>query len=86
MTQYNPLNIKLSHSRFNKLKFGIKNETEVTLNLSSNLIEIWWNSNDESNFPHKILTDTQVSKIQEAFANGSSVNIQFSKTQLPKMI
>ena len=50
------------------------------------MIEIWWNSNDESNFPHKILTDTQVSKIQEAFANGSSVNIKFSKTQLPKMI
>ena len=40
MTQYNPLNIKLSNSRFSKLKFGIKNETEVTLNLSSNLIEI----------------------------------------------
>ena len=86
MTQYNPLNIKLSNSGLNKLKFGIKNETEVTLNLSSNLIEIWWNSHDESNFPRKILTDTQVSKIQEAFANGSSVNIKFSKTQLPKMI
>ena len=40
MTQYNPLNIKLSNSWLNKLKFGTKNETEVTLNLSSNLIEI----------------------------------------------
>ena len=34
---------------------------EVTLNFSSNLIG---NSNDETNFPHKlILTDTQVSKL-----------------------
>ena len=45
------------------------------------------NSNDETNFPHKILlTDTQVSKIRKAFANGSSVNIKFSKTQLPRTI
>ena len=50
MTQYNTLNVKLSNSQPNKLKSAIKNETEVTLNLSSNLIGI---SNDETNFPHK---------------------------------
>ena len=44
MTHYNTLNVKLSNSQINKLKSGIKNETEVTLNLSSNLIG---NSNDE---------------------------------------
>ena len=33
MTQYNTLNIKLSNSQLNKLKFAIKNETEGTLNL-----------------------------------------------------
>ena len=38
MTQYNTLNVKLSNSQLNKLKSGIKNGTEVTLNLSSNLI------------------------------------------------
>ena len=44
-------------------------------------------SNDETNFPHKLLlTDTQVSKIRKIFANGSSANIKFSKTQLSKMI
>ena len=32
MTQYNPSNIKLSNSQLNKLKPGIKNGTEVTLN------------------------------------------------------
>ena len=54
----------MSNSQLNKLKPAIKNGTEVTLNLSSNLIG---NSNDETNFPHKLLlTDTQVSKIRKA--------------------
>ena len=38
MTQYNTLNTKLSNSQLNKLKSGIENGTEVSLNLSSNLI------------------------------------------------
>ena len=54
------------------------------MNLSSNLTE---NFNDKTNFPHKILlTDIQVSKIRKAFANASSANIKFPKTQLSKMI
>ena len=53
------------------------------MNLSSNLNG---NSEDETNFPHKLLlTDTQVSKIRKAFVNGSSANIKFSKTQYSKM-
>ena len=68
MTQYNTFNVKLLNSQLNKVKSGIKKGTEVTLNLSSNLI---WNSNDETNFPHELLlTDTQVSKIRKPFANG----------------
>ena len=74
----------MSNSQLNKLKSGIKNGTEVTLNLSSSLIG---NPNDETNFPHKsLVTNTQVSKIRKAFANGLSANIKFSKTQLSKMI
>ena len=45
------------------------------------------NFNDENNFPHKLLlTDTEVSRLCKAFANGSSANIKFLKTQLLKMI
>ena len=45
------------------------------------------NSKDGTNFPHKLLvTDAQDSKIRKGFANGSSANIKFSKTQLSKMI
>ena len=44
-------------------------------------------SNDKGNFPHELLlTDKQVSSIRKAFANNSSVDIKFSKTQLSKMI
>ena len=38
MTFYNTLNVKLSNSQLNTLKSDIKNGTEVTLNLSSNVI------------------------------------------------
>ena len=43
-------------------------------------------SNDENNFPHKLLlTKTQVSKLRKAFANNSSANIKLSKTHLHKI-
>ena len=85
MTQYNTLNVTLCNSQLNKLKSGIKNGTEVTLNLlSSNLIG---NSNYETNFLHKLLlTDTQVSRIRKAFANGSSSNMKLLKTQLSQVV
>ena len=70
MTHYKTLHIKLSNSQFNKLKSVIKDDTEVTLKLSSNAVG---DSNDENNFPHKLLlTNSQVSKLRKAFANGSS--------------
>ena len=82
MTQYNMLNVKLSNSQLNKLKSAIKNGTEVTLNLSSNVVG---DSDDENNFPHKLLlTNTQVAKIRKAFGNDSSANITFSKTHCIK--
>ena len=84
MSQYNALNIKLSNSQFNNLKSGRKNRTEATLNLSSNLIG---NSNDETNFPHKLLfTNTKVSRIRKFIVSGSSANIKlFLKTYLPNI-
>ena len=68
----------MSNSQLNKLKLGIKNGTEVTLKISSNIVA---HSNDENNFSHKLLsTNTQVSKLCNALANGSSANIKLSKT------
>ena len=84
MTQYNSLNVKLSNSQLNKLKPSIKNENDVVLRISSNMVG---NSNDNANFPHELLlTNRQVANIRKAFANHSSIDIKFSKPQLSKMI
>ena len=59
-TQYNSLNVKLSNSQLNKFKSAIKNETEVVLRFSSNMI-----GDNETNFSHKLLlTNTQVSNLR----------------------
>ena len=84
MTQYNSLNVKLSNSQLSKLKPVIKNETDVVLRLSSNMVG---NLGDNSNFPHELLlTNRQAANIRQAFANHLSTDIKFSKTQLSKMI
>ena len=62
----------MSNSQPNKLKLGIENGTKVT--------------NDETNFPHRLLlTNPQVLRLYEAFANNSSANVSFLKTQLHKI-
>ena len=71
MTQYNSLNVKLSNSQLNKLKSAIKNGTGVVLRLSSNMVG---NSDDEANFPHKLLLS-----LRKAFNNHTSADIKFSK-------
>ena len=68
----------MPNSQLNKLKSGIKNDTEVTLKISSNFVG---DSSDENNFSHKLLlTNTQVSRLRKAFANKFSTNIKLSKT------
>ena len=67
MTQYHLLSVKLSNSKFNKLKPGIKNGPEKTINLASNVIVY---STDETYFLLKsLLTDKRVSKLRKALAN-----------------
>ena len=82
MTQYNSLNVKLSNSQLNKPKSAIKNETEVVLRLSSNMI-----GDNENNFPDELLlTNRQVANLRKAFANYLSIDVKLSKPQLSKMI
>ena len=82
MTQYNSLNVKLLNSQLSKLKSAIKDESEVELRLSSNMI-----GNNKPNFPHELLlTNRQVSSLRKSFASHSSADIKLSKTQLSKMI
>ena len=68
----------MPNSQLNKLKSGIKNDTEVTLEISSHFVG---DSSDENNFSRKLLlTNTQVSRLRKAFANKFSTNIKLSKT------
>ena len=68
----------MSHLNLIKLKLGIKNGTEITLQLSSNVVG---GSNDENNFQHSLLlTNAQVSRRCKAFANSLS-----AYTKLPKI-
>ena len=45
-------------------------------------------SDNETNFPHKLLllTNRQVSNLPKAFADKSATDIKLSKTQISKMI
>ena len=83
MTQYNSLNVKVSSSQLDKLKSAIKNETELVLRLSSNMVS---NFDDETDFPRRLLlTNRQVANLCNPFANYLSADIKLSKTQLSKM-
>ena len=83
MNQYNSLNVKLSNSQLIKLNSAMKNSFEATLNRSSNVIG---SSNDDINFPQKLLsTNRNVSILFKAFASSSSVNIKLSTTQYHKI-
>ena len=84
MTQYNDVIVKCSNSQLNKLKSAIQIETELVLRQSSNMIG---NSDDENNFPHKLLlTNRQVASLRKVFASYLSVDIKLSKTQLPIIV
>ena len=74
MTQYNRLNVELSNSQLNKIKSAIKNETEVVLRLSSNMI-----GDKENNFSHNLLlTNKQVLNLCK--------DLKLTKIQLSKII
>ena len=83
IVQYNSLNVNLSNSQLDKLKSAIKNETEVVLRLSSNMVGDFDN---KINFPQELLlTNRQVANLRKGFANYLSTDIKLSKTQISKI-
>ena len=74
ITQYNRLNVKLSNSKFNKIKSAIKKWK-------------WGSFETKNNFSHELLLNIrQVANLWKTFANNSLNDIKLSKTQLSKMI
>ena len=73
----------LSNLHLSKVILGIKYDTKLTLSLSSNVFD---DSNDENNLPHKLfLTNTHVSRLCKIFAHISSANTELPKTHLHKI-
>ena len=73
----------MSNYQLNRLKWGGKYGTEVVLNFPSNVI---CDSNGKNNFLHKLLlTDIQLARLRQAFANNVSASIKLLNTELCKM-
>ena len=71
------MNVKLSNLQLNKLKSAIKNENDVVLRLSSNMIG---NSNNETNFPHKLLlTNRQVANLVKLLLTTHQLILSYQK-------
>ena len=82
MTQYNSLNVKLSNSQLNKLKSSIKNETNIVLRISSNMVS---NSNYNTNFPHELLlTNRQVAKFVKLLLITHQLTLNYQKLNYQK--
>ena len=70
----------MSNSKLSKSKSDVKNDFEVTLNFSSNVVGDF---NAETNFRHKfVLTYTKILSLLKASANILLANTKLSKTQL----
>ena len=77
------MNVKLSNFQLNKLKYAIKSETDVVLRLSLNMIS---NSDDKTNFPHKLLlTNRKIANLRKV-TKKTSTEIKFSKNNLSKIM
>ena len=69
--------------QLNKLKSGIRNGTEVTLKLLSNVVG---DSNNENNLPHKLLlTRMHISKLSKTCQIIPQLILKLSKSQLHKI-
>ena len=87
MTQYNGVNVKLPDPQL-ELKSATKDETGVTLRLSSNKTGNFYD--DTFNFLHKLsFINRQVTNLLKAFANNSvsnGANVKLLNSQISKII
>ena len=80
MVEYNNVNTRLFDSQLNKLRYGVKNQTGVTLRMNIKK----FNGN---NLPHELLLTTrQNTKLRNALENNMSTDIKLPKAQIIKLI
>ena len=76
MTNYQEARVKLTNTQLNKLKLVRKNKTRTILRFNKKNFE-------DEELPHEFfLTETQTTKIENAFANNISTDIKLSKAQI----
>ena len=76
MTNYQEARVKLTNTQLNKLKLVRKNKTWTILRFNKKNFE-------DEELPHEFfLTETQTTKIENAFANNISTDIKLSKAQI----
>ena len=80
MVEYKNVNTRLFDSQLNKLRYGVKNQTRVTLRMNIKI----FNGN---NLPHELLLTTrQNTKLRNALENNMSTDIKLPKAQIIKLI
>ena len=80
MVDYSRVNVKLSDSQLNKLRFSVESQTGVKLRRNIKMI-------DGDKLPHELLLTTrQKTNLRNLFENNMSTDIKLPKTQISKII
>ena len=80
MVEYSKVNVKLSDSQLNKVKYSVKNQAGAALRMNIKMF-------NGSNLPHELLLTTrQKTKLTSAFENIMATYIKLSKAQMSKII
>ena len=80
MVDYSRVNVKLSDSQLNKLRFSVENQTGVRLRTNIKMF-------DGDKLPHELLLTTrQKTNLRNLFENNMSTDIKLPKTQISKII
>ena len=80
MVDYSRVNVKLSDSQLNKLRFSVENQTGVRLRTNIKMF-------DGDKLPHELLLTTrQKTNLRNLFENNMSTDVKLPKTQISKII
>ena len=80
MVDYSRVNVKLSDSQLNNLRFSVESQTGVRLRRNIKMF-------DGDKLPHELLLTTrQKTNLRNLFENNMSTDIKLPKTQISKII
>ena len=80
ISNYEQARVKLTNSQLGKLTSAVKNKTGTAVRIRKKYFQ------EEESSHELFLTTRQKFKIRNAFADNMSMDVKFSKAQLPKII